>query len=309
MVVDRKPYFPVLETECRCTFSFRPVPESGPIHLYHIADVHNRDEPALRAGRFFGDQLDLLVLNGDVPDSSESFEKFSTIFTLGSDLTRGEIPIVFSRGNHDLRGFVAESMTDYVPSDRGRTYYTFRLGRIWGMVLDCGEDKSDDHAEYGGTTCFHAFRERETEWIRQVAEKAEREYEAPGVEYKLVICHMPFAWQNTPPFDIESELYAEWCRILRTTVHPDLMLHGHVHDAYVVRPGEERDTLGTPCPYLVGAIPGMGRKGGEGTYTGMGLLLEGREAQVLFTNEHGEVVGSDRIELAPEPGADDRREP
>lgn len=60
----------------------------------------------------------------------------------------------------------------------GDSYYTFRLGKIWGMALDCGEDKMDKDPEYGSTICCHAFRQQETAFIRQVIADARTAYEA-----------------------------------------------------------------------------------------------------------------------------------
>lgn len=290
-IIDRKPYFPELEPEGSATFSFRPLPTTGEIKIYHIADVHNGDEPALKAGAFFGKDLDLLVLNGDIPDSSGSPENFNTIYALCGGLTGGEIPVVFARGNHDLRGIYAESMTDYIPCQEGRTYFTFRLGRIWGMVLDCAEDKRDTNAEYGGTICCHEFREGETDFIKNVIADAAREYDAPGIEYKLIVSHMPFANRPGAPFDIEEEIYTEWCRLLRENVKPDLMLAGHEHILYVGRPGCDMDHRGAPCPFIIGARPGRGE------FAGAALVLKDREAYVRFTDQDGKILGEDTVSL------------
>ena len=66
-MIERKPYFPTSEEEKELTFPFRPVPKTGEIHIYHVSDAHNLEDPVIRAGSFFGDRLDLLVLNGDIP--------------------------------------------------------------------------------------------------------------------------------------------------------------------------------------------------------------------------------------------------
>ena len=105
-----------------------------------------------------------MVLNGDIQDDSSKLENFNTIFEIAARLTNGEKPVVFSRGNHDMRGACAELFPDYTPTDNGNTYYTFRLGSIWGMVLDSGEDKDDSYKEYGHLVCCHGFRERQIEF-------------------------------------------------------------------------------------------------------------------------------------------------
>ncbi|MBO5269618.1 MAG: serine/threonine protein phosphatase, partial [Clostridia bacterium] len=77
---------------------------------------------------------------------------------IAAGVTKGRIPVVFARGNHDTRGKYAERLANHTPTDNGRSYYSVRLGKLWMLVLDCGEDKNDDHAEYGHTMCCHAFR-------------------------------------------------------------------------------------------------------------------------------------------------------
>ena len=154
-MIERKPYYPTSEDERELTVKFKPVPLSGDINIYHIADAHNLVAQPIAAGQFWGDQLDLLVLNGDIPNHSGDIKNFNAICEIASGITKGQRPVVFARGNHDDRGIHAEDMPNYIPTMNGRTYYTFRVGCVWGLLLDCGEDKRDDGDEYGGTICFH----------------------------------------------------------------------------------------------------------------------------------------------------------
>lgn len=229
---------------------FRPV-EKAPVHIYHIADAHNKVEQPVAAGGYFGDKLDLLILNGDIPNHSGEIECLTTIHEIASKLTDGEIPVVFSRGNHDTRGIYAEKIEDHTPTDNGRSYYTFRVGHVWGIVLDCGEDKDDGHVEYGHTICCSDFRRRETEYIKSVIDNCKNEYEAEGIENRLVICHVPFSEKFPYPFNIEEDTYREWCRLLKEYVKPQLMLCGHMHEAYISRVGGDRDHKGQPCHVVV----------------------------------------------------------
>ena len=93
-MIERKPYFPTSEEPRELTVPFRPVPQTGDIHIYHIADAHNLEGPVIRAGSYFGEELDLLVLNGDIPNHSGCVENFNTIYRLTSALTGGECPEV-----------------------------------------------------------------------------------------------------------------------------------------------------------------------------------------------------------------------
>ena len=117
-------------------------------------------------------KIDFLILNGDLPNHSGDISNFTTIHRIASEITGGEIPVVFSRGNHDMRGIYAENIAEHTPTDHGNSYYTFRLGGVWGLVLDCAEDKNDDHPEYGNCNCCHAFRREQTKFIESVIKNA-----------------------------------------------------------------------------------------------------------------------------------------
>lgn len=286
-MIERKPYFPTMEPEVSLTFPFRPVKTEEELHIYHVADAHNLVAEPIAAGRYFGDDLDLLVLNGDIPDHSGRIENFNAIYEIASGITHGECPIVYSRGNHDNRGIHAEEMPFYTPTQNGKTYYTFRLGSLWGLILDCGEDKDDSHPEYGGTVCFHRFREAQTEYIKEVIRDAENEYAAEGVKYRWIISHAPFTYRYHPPFDIEEKIYREWSDLIRGNIHPTLMLYGHQHELKVCPVGGEYDTYGQGCTAIIGAKPIYQ---GEKNFFGCAITLKGETTEVVFNDSKEEIV-------------------
>lgn len=291
---ERRPYFTDAGELMEYTSSFRPV-ESSPVRIYHISDAHNEVEKTTAAGSFFGDTLDLLVLNGDIPNHSGKIKYLTTIHEIAARLTGGQIPVVFSRGNHDTRGIFAEKIEEHTPTDNGRSYYTFRVGQVWGLVLDCGEDKPDGNCEYGHTICCEDFRKRESDFIRDVIARAGEEYAAPGVCNRLVICHVPFTEKFKSPFDIEEDTYREWCRLLREHIHPQVMLCGHMHNTYVSRVGCMRDDKGQPCDVVVGSKP----QGEDAPFIGTALTLYADRCTVQFTDSNRCVTGEDAL-LFPE---------
>lgn len=290
-VIQRKPYRTETHEIEYYESSFRPVPEDRPLHIYHIADTHNRVETPVAAGRYFGEELDLLILNGDIPNHSGEIAFLATIHQIASEITGGELPVVFSRGNHDTRGVYAENIADHTPTRNGCSYFSFRLGHLWGLVLDCGEDKPDDNVEYGHTICCSDFRRRETEYIRSIIQNAREEYEAPGVTNRLVISHAPFTRDYEPPFNIENETYTEWVRLLREYVKPQLLLHGHVHGCYITRPGDELDHRGQPCPVICGSRPEDNR------FIATALVLEKDGCRVIFNDSNGEILEDEHLDF------------
>lgn len=287
-VLARKPYRSELTPETEeFSYEFFPVPV-GNARGYHLSDAHNRLEEPIAAARAFG-RMDFLILNGDIADHSGAQEMTDFMYHLISEITGGIIPVVFSRGNHDTRGSYAEHLSECTPQQDGRSYYTFRLGDIWGLVLDCGEDKPDDHPEYGGTVCFHSFRLRETEFLRRIAADGAREWAADGVSHRVVIVHHPFTQKREAPFNIEEDLYQTWARILREQIHPDVMICGHMHTLEIRRVGDKRDDFGQPCPVVIGGAPAEKRYGAAGySFTPEGV-------DVTFTWNDGEVSDSVRI--------------
>ena len=294
-IVARKPYF--TETSAAETESFRFFPireDQEKINIYHIADAHSFVEPVVKAAAWFSGHPDLLVMNGDIPNHSGMTEYFDNIYRIAERVTGVEVPVIFARGNHDCRGTYAERMGEYIPLDGQNTYYTFRLGPIWGLVLDCGEDKMDDHEEYGHTVCFHSFRRKETEFLRRVGETCLNERE-DGVRYRLVVVHNPFTRVLEPPFDIERNIYQEWAKILQEQIRPDMMLCGHLHETAVYEAGGEMDHLGQPCSVVIGAKPlclkQKERNEEEKEYIGTACILEHGEIQICFTDSDKKVRG------------------
>lgn len=250
-IIDRKPYFPETKETVKTAYKFYPVPHEN-ARAYHIADTHSQIAIPVEAADLFG-KIDLLIMNGDIPDHSGEIENYDTIYKIADVLTGGRIPIVFARGNHDMRGYFAELMAEHTPNLNGNTYYTFRLGSIWGLVLDCGEDKDDSNAEYGFTVSCHKFRMRQTEFIKEVISNKKAEYKAKGVKHRIIVCHNPFTYIQEPPFDIEKEIYGEWAKLIKDNIKPELMICGHVHKLFVSKPGDKWDSLGQPCTVISGS--------------------------------------------------------
>lgn len=290
-VIERKPYFTETEEILEKRYKFCPIPEKG-IRAYHISDAHNLIKEPVRAAETFGD-IDFLILNGDVIEHSGDPSKFINIYEICSLLMKGEKPCIFSRGNHDLRGDFAEKFADYTPSYLGNTYYSFRLGNIWGILLDCGEDKPDDHEEYGFTVACHAFRERQTEFLKKIIKNKENEYEFKGIKHKLVISHNAFTHRYNPPFDIEQDIFAEWARLLRENVKPEVMICGHAHELNVYYPeNTEWNTNGSISPVVIGSTV---EKDDENYFAGCGYIFNQDEIKLIFTDSNGKIIKEETV--------------
>ena len=267
---------PVVET----TFAFFSVPLDNP-RAYMIADAHNRVREPISAARTFG-AFDFLIFNGDVPENTDSIRSMMTVFRINDVLTGGTKPLLFTRGNHELRGKYAEDYAEYIPSENGKFFYPFRLGSVSGILLDCGEDKMDDHPEYGGTICCHAFRKEQTRFLESCCPDTQ-------AQTRIVIAHSPFTMRFGDPFDIEKDTYTYWSQLLQKNVRPHSMLCGHMHTMKISAQGSDSDYLGHPCTVIVGSKPA------NGYFAGTGFTFRRDEIEVVFTDSNGKTLLSQTI--------------
>ena len=288
-LIERRVYFTQSEDVKEYRYCFAGVEGKKSIRAFHISDTHSlRDEP-VQSAEAFG-RCDFLILNGDILDNSENAEDFNIIYEIASRITYGEIPIVFARGNHDMRGANSEIYSDYTPNSNGKTYYTFRLGSIWGAVLDCGEDKLDSHPEYGNTVCCHQFRLKQTEFIKSIIENAEDEYLADGVEYRIIISHIPFTNNFGEEYVIETELYSQWAKLIEDNIKPHIMIQGHVHEVGVYEKGSEFDSYGIqPCTVVTAS------RIGDGGFAGCGFVFGGGKIRITAIDCNGKTVMENEI--------------
>lgn len=288
-MVERKEYFTETEEPVEYTYSFHPLEKETDIRIYHLADTHNYVVPAVKAAQLCGEKLDVLVLNGDIADGCGTEKAFVKVHEITSGITEGEIPCVYARGNHELRGKMAEHLAEYTPSRDGYSYYTFRIGCIWGVVLDGGEDKEDSSKEYGHVVACHQFRVKETEFIKNLSG-----YDDPSVKYRVVLSHNPFVRKCEGVFNVDADIFTEWAKILKETVKPHVMFSGHTHTCFVIRPGDERDEKGTPCPVIVASMC-KSLDGDINGHVGATITLQPDRATVVCNDNQGAIGMQDTV--------------
>ncbi len=293
-VIKRKAYFSKTYPIEEEAFTFRKV-QGEQVRAYHIADAHNMIlEPVKCTEKFIKEigKIDFLILNGDVPEDSGRIKNFDTIYEIISQITKGEIPVIFSRGNHDTRGIFAENIAEYTPCENGNSYFTFRLGNVWGLVLDCGEDKPDSHKEYGNMVACSFFREKQTRFLEDLTEHRASEYNGKGVEHRIVIAHNPFTRRYPEPFNIEEDTFAYWAKILKEKIKPQLMICGHIHKFSIDMPGCENDAFGQPCPVVVGSQVNKRKN----YFAGSGFVFNRDKIEIIFNDKNG-IIERHIIEL------------
>lgn len=238
-MIERRDGSPLVEDPVSVDFKFYPI-KSDKINIFHIADSHGLVEEPIDAGFTCENEIDLLVFNGDVNGESSDLKQVKNAFLMASALVGGTKPVVLARGNHETRGRYAEKFIDYIPQVNGRSYYTFRVGSLWGLVLDCGEDKDDSFYSINNVVNFYDYRREETEFLDKVIE--DKEYEQEGIKHKVVISHSPFVHIDEPPFDIEQDIYRYWTEQVCGKIKPEIMLFGHTHKIRIFEPGSDYDS-------------------------------------------------------------------
>lgn len=274
--INRRAYFSILGDECEVFFPFKPLTKTDDIHIYHIADVHYRFELAKQTASYFGDDLDLLVVNGDIGEV-ENVENYREVAKFVSEVSGGLVPTIFTRGNHDTRGHLAELYTDYFPAEGKNTYFTFDVGCLHGIVYDCGEDKTDNRTEYGGVNAFEAFRRRQTDFFKGLT---------ASEKLTLAIGHVCPAQPTAEKgciFDIEGHVYAEWIAELER-INTACMLCGHIHHAYILEKNDPRSLRPHDFPVIVGSACY------DDNIWGTAITLNGDTATVRFTDSSHNVM-------------------
>lgn len=225
-------YFSVKGRELSESYTFRPLDASDGIQIQNVSDTHNSPAGAAASAAYWGDRLDLLILNGDIANGGETERDVLEILDAASRMAGGEIPVIYARGNHETRGAAAASAYKYIGcSAEGNAYFEVRLGPVWILVLDAAEDKEDSHREYSGMADYSAYRVQEGEWLREVLANPAESYQAPGVEYRMLVSHIPFNAVTNP----EPELYAQWVEMMNG-VDLDVALAGHTHQCAFLEP-------------------------------------------------------------------------
>ena len=240
--------------------SFRGEEKEDNIHILTITDVHGMTDKMEEAASFFTEEFDMVVMLGDIVSDFGNKSRFTDhVLADAAILSKGEIPVVYARGNHETRGEYASQMLQYFPTETGELYFTFKFGGLTAVVLDPGEDKEDDHKEYSGLVDFASYREKQYSWIEAL------EKESLKGRYKIVFSHMPA---------IDEHFGKNWMTPLKKLGF-QLVVGGHHHRSDIF----EKDIL---------AFVACGKY--EGGWAASSLTLTDDYIKMKTINTEGEVI-------------------
>ena len=235
-----------------------------------ISDWHTYLKDAKAAISNLGAYDSVIMLGDPAPGLDFEAQAVENIVRFGGDLTGGEKPVLYVRGNHETRGAFADDLASCLGLDR--FYYTASVGPYTFLALDSGEDKPDDHIEYGALDDYAAHRLEELDWLKQLSVSNDK---------LIVLTH---AWQFSEPEEDVSR--AAWDAF--SALGARFVLSGHTHtcrflDGKTPQEQTELDAYPGITTYIDGGHAGK-------TYIASLLTLTPQAVRFEAANNRGEQV-------------------
>lgn len=211
------------------SYGFRPVDSADGLNYFALSDVHEAVKAAAKTAS--ASDTDFIVLIGDLISMVETEKDAQLANDLAHRLTGGEIPVIYARGNHEIKGEYSEVLYKYVGSRNQEYYYWVTLGSdVYAVVLDMGEDHEDDWWEYYGTAQFDLYRAAQTAFLERELEH--RRFE--DCSYRMAVCHIPIPYVDKHGYFEQTRL--DWTELLNA-MDMDISLSGHKHVFWTLIPG------------------------------------------------------------------------
>ena len=209
-------------------YTFKPIDTSDGLNYYSLSDIHMAGDAAAKAASY-DEGMELLVLAGDIVSMMDTFNDANLVNEYAHAITKGSIPVIYARGNHEIKGKYSEEFHKFVGAVGERFYYNIQLNGLYGLVLDFGEDHEDEYWEYYDTAYYDEYRNDQIEFLKE--EVAKETYKS--VDYRLAVCHIPVAFINSRRDHVEpkTKMTEELNKM-----GINMMISGHQHDLYVFEP-------------------------------------------------------------------------
>ncbi len=249
-----------------------------------LNDIHENDAILREVMKIAeAEPYELAFLNGDILGHIESEPQIiDHVLRPCTELFAGRIAMVWIRGNHETRGAFARMMPNYVGLEEGRFYRSFDHGPVHFIVMDSGEDKTDDDKEYSGLADFDRYRSEQQAWL----EKEIRSEAFRKAAFRVALIHMPLYGSNDwhGPMDCQTK----WGPLFNEG-KLDLMISGHTHQYQILKPEKGKHEY----PIVIGGSPKA-----KGAVV---IRVEATQEtmKVTMTRDDGEVVGNLRLERTP----------
>ena len=212
---------------------------------------------------------DFVVFNGDCIDDPANHAQATRFVKLLTEGVHGDrTPTLFIRGNHEIRNAYSIGLRKHFDYVGGKTYGAFNWGDTRIMMLDCGEDKTDDHREYSGLNDFTQLRQEQVGFLQQeLASKAFKQ-----ADKRILIHHIPLYGCDNLCKDLWEPL------LKKAPFH--VAINAHTHQ-FAHHP---KGSLGNNYPVIIG--------GGNKIENATVMILEKKkgELRIKVLNAEGKVL-------------------
>lgn len=210
-------------------YTFKPVDTSDGFNYYSLSDIHMAGDAAIKAAAYDTD-MELLVLAGDIVSMMDTYADANLVNDYAHKITKGSIPVLYARGNHEIKGKYSEEFHKFVGTKGESFFYKVNLPGVYGLVLDMGEDHEDKYWEYYDTAYYNDYRNEQIKFLENELAKGE----FSSYDYRLVVCHIPLTFINSRKDHVEPK---EKMTNLLNQMDINMMISGHQHDLFVFEPG------------------------------------------------------------------------
>ncbi|MFA5688202.1 MAG: FN3 domain-containing metallophosphoesterase family protein [Kiritimatiellales bacterium] len=306
---SRKPQLTIIENGAFTFHSFSP--DAEPYSFFVTADLQfstlrrhsilqNYYDGGMKDARF-------TVLLGDLYYHVDNIEQdiLAGIVDKTTALGGCSRPFLFVRGNHEWRGMEASRWCSYFPALNGSTYFSFRCGDVFYIVLDTGEDRAAHaltHHFSGINAVEKEFIQEQKEWLDGVVEMPEFRQ----AKFRIVLAH---AAPYSHPGKYITEVTGRLADGALTGRNPENRIHlwisGHTHfytrsvpqtnRVYALSAPQKKLYSGEPYVFPVVTVDGPG---GDLDTSGVQVLVLNDRLQLEMKYENGEVF--DRCEIFPD---------
>lgn len=237
------------------TYTLKDTTNVAEPKIIAASDWHSRLSLLDSAAAYFRQDADLVIFNGDYADFYVNEQQIIDYFLRGAFMvTGGEVPGIFVRGNHEVRG--SEKVEDW-GRKIGLTdmYYQVRRGNNLLTVFDTAESEDSDQWEHDGFYDMVPYLTEQVEWFGTLP--------VPDtLVNNIVVMHDP-GFTST-----HDEPHAALVRRFKNTANAfnvDFSLSGHSHAWRINMPD--------PVNFNFYRIEGGGRNGGDAVKTLADLTL------------------------------------
>ena len=260
------------ETAVSETYTFR-IPKENETNFKAIIfnDLHQSRAIIDLFSNIISDiNYDFVIFNGDnIDDPRNENQAVATLSYLNEKVGAESIPVIFLRGNHEIRNAYSiglRSLLDYI---NDKTYGSFNWGDTRFVMLDCGEDKDDSHPAYSGMNDFSGLRKEQAVFLKEEIKSS-----AFKAAAKRVLVH------HIPVYGLGENAYnpslTEWDGMLKNAKF-NISIHGHMHK-FAYHP---KNSIGNNFPVVIG--------GGNNVESATIMILEkeGNEMSLRVLNTDG----------------------